>query len=132
MATKHQSIIRMYFNSAGVAVNPGGGGAYAESIANIRSKVAFERLLDEYARVVVTAQGNGAGAGKGIEIYDVTAAAQICEVIWDANALQTALAGTWTACNLTADSIIAVRIKEGADVGEQITVYAVDFQLEYQ
>jgi len=59
MATKHQSIIRMYFNSAGVAVNPGGGGAYAESIANIRSKVAFERLLDEYARVVVTAQGNG-------------------------------------------------------------------------
>jgi len=132
MATRHQAIIRMFFDQAGVACVPGGGGAYAESIANIRSKIAFERLLDEYARVVVTAQGNGAGAGKGIEIYDVTGAAQICEVTWDAAALQTALAGAWAACNLTADSIIAVRIKEGADVGEQITVYAVDFQLEYQ
>lgn len=130
MATRHLVGMRMFFDQAGVACVPGGGGAYAESIANIRSKIAFERLLDIYARVVVTAQGDNVGAGKGIEIYNVTGAAQICEVTWDGNALQTALAGTWTACNLTADSVIAVRMKESA-VGETITVYAVDFEVEY-
>ena len=120
----------MFLDPAGNAKTP--NIAYAESIANIRSAIAFERIMDEYARVVVTAQGDNAGAGKGIEIYDVTAAAQICEVIWDSNALQAALTGTWTACNLTADSVIAVRVKEGAAAGEQITVYTVDFQVEYQ
>ena len=131
MATKHQSIIRMFLDPAGNAVVPGGGGAYAESITNIRSAIAFERLMDEYARVVVTAQGNNVAAGKGIEIYDVTGAAQIGEVIWDGNGLQTALAGTWTACNLTVDSVIAIRLK-GAAAAEAITTYAVDFELEYQ
>jgi len=129
MATKHQSIIRMFLDPAGNAKTP--NIAYAESIANIRSAIAFERLMDEYARVVVTAQGDNAGAGKGIEIYDVTGAAQICEVTWDGNGLQTALAGTWTACNLTVDSVIAIRLK-GAAAAEAITTYAIDFQLEYQ
>jgi len=75
--------------------------------------------------------GNEATAGKGIEIYNGTDAATICEVTWDGSTQQNALAGSWTTCGLRAAKDIQVRVK-GSSATEDITVDKVELQLLFE
>jgi len=108
------------------------GVAYAEQapLPNKRAKIDFRKFEMLEARIVVTAQGDEAGAGKGIEIYDQTGGAQLCEVTWDGAALQQALAGSWTSTHIpNSDSELRIRVK-GSSGTESITIYAVDLQIK--
>jgi len=130
LVLRHQFSVKMYVNRAGETyLNP--GVAYAEWDANLRTKIDFSHIKAVNARVVVTAVGNEAGSGKGIEVYDVTGTASICEVTWNGAAAQQGLAGSWTSVTKTADSVLTVRVK-GSSATEDITVYVVELQVEYE
>jgi len=122
----------LFFSQAGVTVsNP--GVAYTEADATARTKIPFDKITALYARIVGKAQGNEAGASKGLEIYDNTGTQQICEHEWDGNAL-TDIRGAWTditGLSLSADSEIYLRVK-GATGTEDITIYKAEFQLRYK
>lgn len=88
----------------------------------------WDKFKPNKVRIVFTAQGNEAGAGKGIELYDSTSAAQVCEKTWDGNALQSGLASNWTAfTKTTGDRGYHIRVK-GSSGTENITIYYVDVQ----
>jgi len=79
-------------------------------------------------RLVVTAQGNEAGSNKGIEIYDLTNASQMCEVTWNGNALQNSLTASWVGgTQLSGDIVLVARVK-GSSATEDITIYSFEFQ----
>lgn len=104
------------------------GAAYVELTALYRDNIDFSRLSVKQARVIVSGIGNEAGNDKGIEVYDSTNAAQICEVTWNGNAQQNGLVGTWTDCNLRVAVGIQVRVKASSGT-ENITVDKVELQL---
>ena len=106
------------------------GVAYAEVDAKLRTKVDFSKFTVKNARVIISGIGDNVGAGKGIEVYNVTDGATICEVIWDGNAQQNALAGSWTVCALTAEKEITIR-RKGSAAGETITIDRVELQIEF-
>jgi len=94
-----------------------------------RAMIDFKKFEMLEARVVVTAQGDEAGAGKGVEIYDQTGGAQLCEVTWTGATLQQALAGSWTNSHKpNSDRLLLIRVK-GSSATEAITLYAVTLQL---
>lgn len=102
--------------------------AYVELSALYRTNIDFSKLAVKQARVIISGIGNEVTAGKGIEIYNSTDAAAICEATWDGNAQQNGLAGTWTDCNLRAAKDIQVRVK-GSSGTEDITVDKVELQV---
>ncbi|MBA7709342.1 hypothetical protein ES703_118257 [subsurface metagenome] len=107
------------------------GTAYIELSALYRTNIDFSRLAVKRARVIVSAIGNEAGAGKGIEIYNSSDAAAICAATWDGSAQQNGLAGSWTVCSLRAAKDIQVRVK-GSSATEDITVDRVELQLMFE
>lgn len=107
------------------------GTAYAELSPLYRTNIDFSRLSVKQARVVVSAVGNEAGAGKGIQIYNSSDAAAICEVTWDGTAQQNGLAGSWTTCSTRAGKDIQVRVK-GSSGTEDVTVDKVELQLLFE
>lgn len=109
-----------------IATDP--GTAYVELSALYRTNVDFSKLAVKQARVIISGIGNEATAGKGIEIYNSTDGAAICEVTWDGDAQQNGLVGTWTDCNLRAAKDIQVRVK-ASSVTEDITVDKVELQV---
>ena len=121
----------MFYNEDGEAVATPGT-SYDETLSDVcRIKIDFSKFDSVRMRVVVTAQGDEAGNNKGIEVYDVTGAAQLCEVEWNGNTLQVALAGSWTAQNsMTVDSELTVRFKASSGT-ESLTVYRVELQIMY-
>lgn len=130
MTVRHKLVTRLFQNTAGqVAAAP--GVAYVEFDADYRTNIDFSTFHAVRARLVVTAQGDEAGADKGIEIYDSTGTAQICEVEWTGNALQNALAGSFATTVPTVASGIQIRVK-GSTGTENITVYAVDLEIDYE
>lgn len=104
--------------------------AYVELSALYRSNIDFSKLAVKQARVIVSAIGDEAGAGKGIQIWNTTDGAAICEVTWDGNAQQNALAGALTTCNLRTAKDIYVRVK-GSSATENITVDKVELQFTF-
>ncbi len=105
--------------------------SYVEVNAKLRTKIDFSKFTAKNARVIISGIGNETPcAGKGIEIYNVTDGAQICEVTWDGNAQQNALAGSWAACVLTAEKVITIRVK-GCSATEDINIDRVELQLEF-
>ena len=80
------------------------------------------------ARVVVTAEGNEADSGKGIEIYNSTDAVQLCEVTWDGTSRQDGLAGSWTAVAISGEKTLIPRYK-GSTATEDLTTYWVELQV---
>jgi len=80
------------------------------------------------ARVVATAQGNEAGSGKGISIWNETDGQMLCEVTWDGSARQDALAGSWTSVSASGEKTLRVRFK-GWSAAEDITWWWVILQL---
>jgi len=104
--------------------------AYVELSALYRTNIDFSKLAVKQARVIVSAIGDEAGAGKGIEIWNGTDGAAICEVTWDGNAQQNALAGALTTCNLRTAKDIYVRVK-GSSATENITVDKVELQFTF-
>lgn len=105
--------------------------SYTETYQKVRTKFDFSKINVVCMRIVVTAQGNEAGAGKGIEIYDVTGTQSLCEVTWDGNAAQQGLAGAWTNTNIpTVDSVITIRVK-GSSATEDIDLYQAELQIFY-
>jgi len=106
------------------------GVAYVELSALYRTNIDFSKLAVNQARVIVSAIGNEAGAGKGIQIWNATDGAAICEVTWDGNAQQNALAGALTTCNLRTAKNIYVRVK-GSSATENITVDKVELQFTF-
>ena len=106
------------------------GAAYVELSALYRTNLDFSRLAVKQARVIVSAIGDEAGAGKGIQIYNQTDGASICEVTWGGNAQQNGLAGAWTACSLRAAKDMRVMVK-GSSGTETITVDKVELQLVF-
>ncbi len=112
-----------------VVVNP--GAAYAEVDAKLRTKIDFSKFTAKNARVIISGIGNETPcAGKGIEIFNVTDGAAICDVTWDDNAQQNALAGAWTVCALTAEKEVTIRVK-GCSATEDITIDRVELQIEF-
>lgn len=104
--------------------------AYVELSALYRTNIDFSKLAVKQARVIVSAIGDEAGAGKGIEIWNNTDGAAICEVTWDGVAQQNALAGALTTCNLRTAKDIYVRVK-GSSATENITVDKVELQFTF-
>jgi len=106
------------------------GAAYVELSALYRTNIDFSKLAVKQARVIVSAIGNEAGASKGIEIWNNTDGAAICEVTWDGNVQQNALAGALTTCNLRTAKDVYVRVK-GSSATENITVDKVELQFTF-
>ena len=104
--------------------------AYVELSALYRTNIDFSKLAVKQARVIVSAIGDEAGAGKGIEIWNATDGAAICEVTWDGNVQQNALAGALTTCNLRTAKDVYVRVK-GSSATENITVDKVELQFTF-
>jgi len=130
MTVRHKLFMRLFQDTNGQAHVP--GLAYAEFDVDYRMNIDFSTFHAWQARIIVTAQGNDVGADKGIEIYDATTPAQLCEVEWTGNVLQNALAGSFSTANMpTAASQLQIRDK-GAIAGEQITIYAVDLEIDYE
>ena len=131
MTVRHKLVTRLFQNTAGEA-HAAPGVAYVEFDSDYRTNIDFSTFHAVQARIIVTAQGNEAGNGKGIEIYDSTGTAQICEVTWDGAALQNALAGSFSTANIpTVASGIQIRDK-GSSGTENITIYAVDLEIDYE
>lgn len=131
MTVRHKLVTRLFQDTAGqVAAAP--GAVYAEFDADYRTNIDFSTFHAVQARIIVTAQGNEAGADKGIEIYDSTGAAQICEVEWTGVGLQQALVGSFSTTNIpTVASGIQIRVK-GSTGTENITIHAVDLEIDYE
>lgn len=130
MTVRHKLFMRLFQDTNGQNHIP--GLAYAEFDSDYRTNIDFSTMHAVQARIIVTAQGDNAGAGKGIEIYDATGTAQVCEVVWDGAALQQALAGSFSTTNIpTVASELQIRDK-GAVAGEQITIYAVDLEIDFE
>jgi len=137
MAQRHvslpnQCLVRLLFAAQGYLVeNP--GTEYVEIASyNLRTKLDFLKLNPVMSRVIVTASGNESG-WKGVDIYDVSREIQICEKLWSGTGTQRTLTGAWTPFPLTTyreDDVIAIRVK-GSSATEDITLYAVDWQLLY-
>ncbi len=104
------------------------GTSYVEFSALYRTNLDFTKISVKQARVIVSAIGNEAGAGKGIEVYDSSTPGGICAVTWDGNTQQNGLAGAWTNCNRRAATDIQVRIK-ASSATEDMTVDKVELQL---
>jgi len=131
-ATKLQTVwtTPLLENEGGATlVDPGTAYAEAGVLARCRAKIDFSLLKVSSVRVVVSGIGNEAGAGKGVEIYNVTDGASVCVVTWDGNAQQDGLAGSWTAFTPTAEKVLAVRVK-GSSATEDITLHSVTLQLK--
>jgi len=130
MAYWHKMVIRLFSNTDGEThANP--GAAYAEFDVDYRTNIDFSTLHAVQARVVVTAQGDEATDNKGIDIYNNTGAAQLCEVTWNGAALQQCLAGSWSTTNMPiVASQITIRDK-GSTGTEDITIYTVDLEIGY-
>jgi len=107
------------------------GLAYVEVNDRCRTKVDFAKLNVVGMRVVICASGNEAGAGKGIEVYDLTGAQGLCEILWDGAGVQYGVAGAWTYSPIpTVDSQLTARCK-GSSVDEDISVMKVVLQIFY-
>ena len=131
MTVRHKLIVRLFQNTAG-QTHLAPDTTYVEFDTDYRTNIDFSTFHAWQARIIVTAQGNEAGNGKGIEIYDNTGTAQICEVIWDGNALQNALAGAFSTANMPiVASEITIRDK-GSSGTEDITIRAVDLEIDYE
>ncbi|MBU1066977.1 hypothetical protein KKE60_04290 [Patescibacteria group bacterium] len=129
MAIRHVALNRIFQNETGT-LSAAPGVAYVEFDQSLRTSIDFSAIRGTRARVLITAQGNEAGAGKGIEIFDSGGAAQLCEVIWNGAAIALNAPGAWTAFSLNLDTGFQVRVK-GSSATENITVYTVDLQIEY-
>jgi len=131
----NQCLVRLFFTAQGYLVeNP--GTEYVEIASyNLRTKLTkldFLKLNPVMSRVIVTASGNEK-EWKGVDIYDVSREIQLCEKVWSGTGTQRTLAGAWTLFPLTTyrtDDVIAIRVK-GSSATEDITLYAVDWQLLY-
>jgi hypothetical protein len=122
----------MFFNDTGLVVSAPGV-AYVEATNKARTLLDFSRVEAVYMRIITIAQGDEAGADKGMEIYDLAHTQQLCEVEWTGNALSYA-AGLWidvTALALADDTIISLRVK-GSSATEDITIYKAAMQLRYR
>ena len=125
--TKVDSYALLFVQQA--VVNP--NTSYVEVDTKLRTKVDFSKFTAKNARVIISGIGNETPcAGKGIEIYNVTDGAAICEVTWDGNAQQNALTGSWIACVLSAEKEITIRVK-GCSATEDITIDRVELQIEF-
>lgn len=124
-------VIRLFDDEAGETIAaPGTAYTEAAPLPNKRARVPFNKFNVLNSRVVVTAQGNEVGSGKGVEIWNQTGSAQLCQVTWSGNALQQALTAAWSnAHRPTADSELRIRVK-GSSATENLTIYAVDLELE--
>lgn len=106
------------------------GTAYIEVSALYRTNLDLMKLPAKQARVIVSAIGNEAGAGKGIQIWNSTDSAEICAVTWDGDTQQNALAGSWADVTIRGAKDIQVRVK-GASGTENITIDKVELQLTF-
>ncbi len=106
------------------------GTTYAEGGkgALMRTKVDFSKFLGARARILVGGCGNEAGAGKGVEIYNLTDGVQICEATWDGTSVQSALTSAWVTLTLNREIILTVRVK-GASATEDIFLNRVALQI---
>ena len=131
MTIRHKALIRL-FEQVAVLSHANPGVAYVEfNLCNrFRARIDFSTIQVNRVRATVTAQGNEAGAGKGIEIYNNTGAAQLCEVTWAGVDPQFSLPGNWVASTINADSELWIRVK-GSSATEDIDLFMVSLELEY-
>ena len=110
---------------ASVMVNP--GTAYVEASSNLRASVPFGVDAPGYVRIVVAqASGNEAGSSKGLQVWNVTDSAAVCEVTWNGTGAADR-AGAWTATALAADKMVTLRVK-GSSATEDMTFGAVHLE----
>jgi hypothetical protein len=111
------------------ALNP--GVAYVEPAGEwaiwARDTIDFSKIKAIQCRIVVTAAGNEAAAGKGVCIYNMTDGVVLCEVTW-AGAAMAHRAGAWTALNLNKEIIVGVYCK-GSSATEDMEVGNTHFQI---
>jgi hypothetical protein len=101
---------------------------YVDVDASAKTKIDFTTWMPKLIRIVVTAQGNEAGNAKGYAVY-TSGGVKECEVIWNGNALQTCLAGSWTTFSETTDLQLVLRVK-GSSGTEDMTCYMAEMQFK--
>jgi len=92
-----------------------------------RNNIDFSKIKAIQCRILTRAQGNEAGVGKGICIYNITDGAVLCEVTWDGAASGRRI-GAWTAINVNKEIVVGVYVK-GSSATEDLTVGTTRFQL---
>jgi len=104
-------------------INP--GTTYVEWDSKLRARIDLAARPRYRVRLIVTAQGNEGGAGKGIQLYNVTDAAPIVDGTWDGTALQVAKASSWVLFDVSGEIVFAVHVK-GSRGTEDITAYMIE------
>lgn len=125
----YQSISFLSSPSGASVTNP--GTSYSQAFTGY---IGYRNLQEVYFRpskfrVVVVAQGNEAGSGKGIAIYDATSLTKIGEATWDGSA-QTIAASTWTDWPSGLNDGFQIYAK-GSSASEDLTLYSVELQYLY-
>lgn len=114
------------------------GITFIPGVVYVNFGTSAARVLDlftyrpRYARLNVTCEGNEAGAGKGIEIYDDTAGISLCDYTWDGLGLKDQRVGAWYELPVTAfieDSVLRLRFK-GSSPTEQISLWYAELQFK--
>ena len=77
----------------------------------------------QHVRICGKAQGNEAGAGKGISIYDITDGEVLCEYTWTGNAV-TEFEGAWTNVKQVGATQINIYVK-GATATEDMDLWKI-------
>jgi len=93
-----------------------------------RNTIDFSIIKAHQCRIVTVAQGNEAGAGKGVCIYNVTDGAVLCEVTWDGVGSARRV-GSWTAMNLNKEIVVGVYCKGSSATEDFTTVGTTHLQL---
>jgi hypothetical protein len=108
------------------------GVAYVEPVAEwavwARDTIDFRVIKAFQCRIVCMCNGNEAGAGKGVCIYNMTDGVVLCEVTWDGVDAITQRVGAWTALNLNKEIVVGVYCK-GSSATEDLQVGNTHFQI---
>lgn len=107
-----------------VFVNP--GTTYTQWSTALQRPIDLTDVTD--ARIIVAAQGNEAGSGKGIEIHNDTDGSSLCEYTWNGSARQNGKAGSWTSVSLSGEKVLEPYFK-GSSATEDITFWAIYLQV---
>ncbi|MEM2906051.1 MAG: polysaccharide deacetylase family protein [Candidatus Bathyarchaeia archaeon] len=129
----HDSTVTKYLEVVFMAKGDGSftktdpGTGYVFLHGALTHPLPFDLARVKQVRVVVTAQGNEAGNGKGVAIWNQTDGVMLCEATWNGSARQDGLAGPWTEVNLTAQKSLLPYVK-GSSASEDISVYRIVMQ----
>jgi len=133
MVKGHMFSVVLFSNKAGETFTDPGT-SYVEwttgGKTTLRTTIDFTQLKPKFVKVLVVAEGNESGSGKGIEIYDPANSQSIVAVTWGGTALQCPAGSGWGSFTSELSRLLTVRVK-GSSATEDITIYRVELQIIY-